>query len=223
MRRQYGPAPAALAPWGAVEYLNEVIFVSLKIGSNKRLAGIVWAAFAALFITSVAAGGAKAADKMDGLPVRNTGQYAVLDTDRGVIVIELYPAVAPKTVANFEKLSKDGFYNGLTFHRVEPGFVVQGGDPKGNGTGGPGYDLPAEISPTEKHLRGSVAMARLGDNVNPERRSSGSQFYICLAPAPFLDGQYTIFGGVVEGMGVVDKIRVGDHIKKVTITDKLPQ
>ncbi len=160
---------------------------------------------------------------MDGLPVRNTGQYAILDTDRGVIVIELYPAVAPKTAANFEKLSKDGFYNGLTFHRVEPGFVVQGGDPKGNGSGGPGYDLPAEISPTEKHLRGSVAMARLGDNVNPERRSSGSQFYICLDPAPFLDGQYTIFGGVVEGMGVVDKIKVGDHIKKVTIADKLPK
>jgi peptidyl-prolyl cis-trans isomerase B (cyclophilin B) len=166
-------ASAALAPRSVVEYLNEDIFVPAKIGLNHRLTGLLWAAFAALFITCVAASGAKAADKMDGLPVRNTGQYAVLDTDRGVIVIELYPAVAPKTVANFEKLSKDGFYNGLTFH--------------------------------------------------PERRSSGSQFYICLAPAPFLNGQYTIFGGVVEGMGVVDKIRVGDHIKKVTITDKLPQ
>ncbi len=190
---------------------------------NHRLLSLACAIFAAFLITGVAVCGAKAANNMDGLPVRNTGHYAVLDTDRGVIVIELYPAVAPKTVANFDKLSKDGFYNGLTFHRVEPGFVVQGGDPKGNGTGGPGYDLPAEISPTEKHLRGSVAMARLGDNVNPDRRSSGSQFYICLAPAPFLDGQYTIFGGVVEGMGVVDKIRVGDHIKKVTITDKLPK
>jgi peptidyl-prolyl cis-trans isomerase B (cyclophilin B) len=159
---------------------------------------------------------------LDGVPVRNTGKYAVLDTDRGDIVIELYPAVAPKTVANFEKLSKDGFYNNLTFHRVEPRFVVQGGDPAGNGTGGPGYDLPAEISPTEKHVRGTVAMARKSDEVNPERKSSGSQFYICLEPAPFLDGQYTIFGGVVEGMNVVDKIKVGDHIKKVTLTDKLP-
>jgi len=161
--------------------------------------------------------------KMDGLPVRNTDHYAILDTDRGTIVIELYPAVAPKTVANFEKLSKDGFYNNLTFHRVEPGFVVQGGDPQGNGMGGPGYDVPAEISPTEKHLRGTLAMARKGDQVNPERKSSGSQFYICLAPAPFLDGQYTTFGGVVEGMNVVDQIKVGDHIKKVTLTDKLPQ
>jgi peptidyl-prolyl cis-trans isomerase B (cyclophilin B) len=161
--------------------------------------------------------------KLDGLPVRNTGQYAILDTDRGNIVIELYPAVAPKTVANFEKLSKDGFYNNLTFHRVEPGFVVQGGDPSGNGTGGPGYDVAAEINPAEKHLRGTVAMARKGDQVNPERKSSGSQFYICLAPAPFLDGQYTVYGGVVEGMDVVDKIKVGDHIKKVTITSELPK
>jgi peptidyl-prolyl cis-trans isomerase B (cyclophilin B) len=161
--------------------------------------------------------------KEDGLPVRNTGHYAILDTDRGLIVLELYPSVAPKTVANFEKLSKDGFYNNLTFHRVEPGFVVQGGDPQGNGMGGPGYDVPAEISPTEKHLRGTLAMARKGDQVNPERKSSGSQFYICLAPAPFLDGQYTTFGGVVEGMEVVDQIKVGDHIKKVTLSDTLPK
>ena len=161
--------------------------------------------------------------KEDGLPVRNTGHYAILDTDRGLIVLELYPSVAPKTVANFEKLSKDGFYNNLTFHRVEPGFVVQGGDPQGNGMGGPGYDVPAEISPTEKHLRGTLAMARKGDQVNPERKSSGSQFYICLAPAPFLDGQYTTFGGVVEGMDVVDQIKVGDHIKKVTLSDTLPK
>ncbi|HVB81244.1 MAG TPA: peptidylprolyl isomerase [Candidatus Binataceae bacterium] len=160
---------------------------------------------------------------LDGAPVRNTGHYATLDTDRGVIVIELYPAVAPKTVENFETLSKKGFYNGLTFHRVVPGFVVQGGDPKGDGSGGPGYDLPAEISPAEKHLRGTVAMARLGDAVNPDRKSSGSQFYICLTPQPSLDGQYTIFGGVVEGMDVVDKIRVGDHIKKVTLTSQLPK
>jgi peptidyl-prolyl cis-trans isomerase B (cyclophilin B) len=161
--------------------------------------------------------------KEDGLPVRNTGHYASLDTDRGTIVLELYPEVAPKTVANFEKLSQDGFYNNLTFHRVEPGFVVQGGDPQGNGMGGPGYDIPAEISRTEKHLRGTLAMARKGDQVNPERKSSGSQFYICLAPAPFLDGQYTTFGGVVEGMDVVDQIKVGDHIKKVTLSDTLPK
>jgi peptidyl-prolyl cis-trans isomerase B (cyclophilin B) len=191
---------------------------------KSRLFRLTWVAALALFIIAGFGRIANAKDsKLDGLPVRNTGHYATLDTDRGIIVIELYPSVAPKTVANFEKLSKDGFYNGLKFHRVEPGFVVQGGDPKGNGTGGPGYDLPAEISPAEHHLRGTVATARLGDNVNPERRSSGSQFYICLAPAPFLDGQYTIFGGVVEGMNVVDQIKVGDNIKKVTLSSELPK
>ena len=175
-----------------------------------------------LAVTAKYALGAANNSKLDGVPVRNTGHYAILDTDRGEIVVELYAAEAPKTVANFEKLTKDGFYNKLTFHRVEPGFVVQGGDPAGNGTGGPGYELPAEISPTEKHLRGTLAMARRGDQVNPDRKSSGSQFYICLEPAPFLDGQYTVFGGVVEGMNVVDKIKVGDHIKKVTLSSTLP-
>ncbi len=163
------------------------------------------------------------AANLDGVPVRNTGHYAILDTDRGGIVIEFYPAVAPKTVANFETLAKKGFYNGLTFHRVVPGFVVQGGDPKGDGSGGPGYDVPAEISPAEKHLRGSVATARLGDQVNPDRKSSGSQFYICLEPQPGLDGQYTVFGGVIEGMAVVDKIQVGDKMKKVTLASQPPK
>jgi peptidyl-prolyl cis-trans isomerase B (cyclophilin B) len=165
----------------------------------------------------------EATSKLDGQPVRNTGNYATIETQRGNIVVELYPGVAPKTVANFEKLSREGFYNNLTFHRVEPGFVVQGGDPQGNGTGGPGYEVPAEISPTEKHLRGTIAMARTSDQVNPERKSSGSQFYICLEPAPFLDGQYTLFGAVVEGMDVVDKIKVGDKMTKVVLSNTLPK
>jgi peptidyl-prolyl cis-trans isomerase B (cyclophilin B) len=182
------------------------------------------AAIAALTIILAAAcqGDAKSSN-LDGQPVRNTGHYATIETNRGNIVVELYPAVAPKTVANFEKLSKDGFYNGLTFHRVEPNFVVQGGDPQGTGMGGPGYEIPAEISPTEKHLRGTIAMARTSDQVNPERKSSGSQFYICLEPAPFLDGQYTIFGAVVEGMKVVDQIKVGDKMNKIVLSDTLPK
>ena len=159
----------------------------------------------------------------DGLPVRNTGHYAIIDTDRGIVVIELYPAVAPKTVANFETLVKKGFYNGLTFHRVVPDFVVQGGDPDGTGSGGPGYTVPAEISTTEKHLRGSVATARLGDEVNPKRDSSGSQFYICLEPQASLDGGYTIFGGVIKGMDVVDQIQKGDHMKKITLASEPPK
>ncbi|MGH7905573.1 MAG: peptidylprolyl isomerase [Candidatus Binataceae bacterium] len=213
---------ARLAPRPLVEYLCGNTYTGGTGGAMRMgLRLFRFQIMAALAIALIA--GAALAANADGLPMRNTGQYAVLDTDRGVIVIELYSKVAPKTVANFEKLSRDGFYNNLTFHRVVPGFVVQGGDPKGNGTGGPGYTLPAEINPDEKHLRGTVAMARTGDEVNPERRSSGSQFYICLEPQPELDGKYTIFGGVVKGMDVVDKIQVGDHIKKITITSEPPK
>ena len=147
----------------------------------------------------------------------SAAEYAVISTDYGDIRIELYADKAPKTVANFQKLAREGFYDGLTFHRVVPGFVVQGGDPLGNGTGGPGYEVPAEISPDLKHLTGTVATARKGDQVNPKRRSSGSQFYICLAPQPHLDGGYTIFGQVVEGLELVPKIKMGDRMKKVTI------
>jgi peptidyl-prolyl cis-trans isomerase B (cyclophilin B) len=161
--------------------------------------------------------------KLDGVPVRNTGHYATIDTERGTVVIELYPGVAPKTVDNFETLVKKGFYNGLTFHRVVPDFVVQGGDPDGTGMGGPGYTVPAEISTTEKHLRGSVATARTGDQVNPTRASSGSQFYICLEPQPSLDAQYTVFGGVVSGMDVVDQIQKGDRMKTITLSSTPPK
>src|SRR5262249_40037043 len=161
--------------------------------------------------------------KLDGVAVRNTGHFAIIDTDKGVIVIELYPKVAPKTVENFETLTKKGFYNGLTFHRVVPDFVVQGGDPDGTGTGGPGYTVPAEIDSKEKHLRGSVATARTGDNVNPQRASSGSQFYICLEPQPSLDSGYTIFGGVIKGMDVADQIQKGDHMKTITLATEPPK
>lgn len=136
-------------------------------------------------------------------------QRAVIETDKGTMVIELYPEVAPVTVANFKKLISKGFYNGLTFHRVVPGFVIQGGDPTGYGTGGPGYTIPAEFN-SKTHLRGTVAMARASD---PD--SGGSQFYICLAPQPSLDGQYTVFGQVVEGLDVIDKIEVDDVMRRV--------
>jgi peptidyl-prolyl cis-trans isomerase B (cyclophilin B) len=135
-------------------------------------------------------------------------------TDLGTIVIELYPKDAPRHVENFLKLSRDGFYTGLTFHRIVPAFVIQGGDPMSRsnwqsnrlGTGGPGYNLPAEIG--RKHVRGAVAAARKNDPMlNPNRESSGSQFYICLADLPSLDqAGYTVFGQVVEGLEVVDKI-----------------
>lgn len=138
---------------------------------------------------------------------------AVIEMDAGKIVIELYPTDAPGTVANFVKLAKQGFYDGLAFHRVVPGFVVQGGDPKGDGSGGPGYTITDEVN-ARKHLTGTVAMAR-----TPAPNSAGSQFYITLAPQSFLDGNYTVFGQVVDGMDLVMKIKRGDIMKKVTIAD----
>jgi peptidyl-prolyl cis-trans isomerase B (cyclophilin B) len=140
---------------------------------------------------------------------------ATIRTSRGDIELELDAADAPQTVNNFVFLSCQGFYDGLTFHRYEPGFVIQGGDPLGRGDGGPGYVVPAEIG--LPHVEGAVAMARLSDQVNPQRDSSGSQFYITLAPTPFLDGAYTVFGQVVGGMDVVQTIRAGDKIERVVI------
>ncbi len=189
----------------------------MNANSRWRHARIVMAA--ALAMIAVACTSAES----EGLPVRNTGHYAIIDTDRGIVVIELYPKVAPKTVANFEQLVNKGFYNGLTFHRVIPDFMAQGGDPDGTGMGGPGYNVPAEISSTEKHLRGTVATARKGEEANPKKESSGSQFYICFGPQPHLDGEYTIFGGVIKGMEVVDQIQKGDHMKKVTLSPTLPK
>jgi peptidyl-prolyl cis-trans isomerase B (cyclophilin B) len=139
---------------------------------------------------------------------------AVITMEKGgEIRIELYPEDAPKTVESFITLSKKGFYDGLTFHRIEPGFVAQGGDPKGDGTGGPGYTLKAEFN-KRKHVRGTVAMAR---SQSPD--SAGSQFYICFAPAPHLDNNYTIFGQVTVGMDVVDGIKPGDKMKSVKIEE----
>ncbi|OGP07316.1 MAG: hypothetical protein A2048_07235 [Deltaproteobacteria bacterium GWA2_45_12] len=140
---------------------------------------------------------------------------AILHTSKGDITCELYPDKAPVSVTNFVQLSKGGFYNNLTFHRVVPNFVIQGGDPKGNGSGGPGYTVKAEIG--LPHIKGALAWARLGDQVNPEKRSSGSQFYITLEATPFLDGEYTVFGQTTAGMEVVQEILQGDIIKSVDI------
>ncbi len=147
----------------------------------------------------------------------NKSYTATIKTPKGSIVADLYAKDAPQSVNNFVFLARDGFYNGLTFHRVEPGFVIQGGDPVGNGTGGPGYNIPPEIK--AKHTLGALAMARRGGPAQTTP-SSGSQFYITLAPQPGLDGQYTVFGQVTQGMDVAQKIAVGDKIESVTITEK---
>ena len=142
-------------------------------------------------------------------------RYTTIETDKGTIKAELYVKQAPITTKNFIDLANSGFYNGLAFHRVEPGFVVQGGDPNGDGTGGSGKTIPLEINPELKHVKGALAMARTQDP-----NSATSQFYITLAETPFLDGQYAVFGKVIQGIDVVGKIKVGDRMNKVTISDK---
>jgi peptidyl-prolyl cis-trans isomerase B (cyclophilin B) len=143
---------------------------------------------------------------------------ATIETNRGAIELELYPQYAPETVNNFVFLARQGFYDNLTFHRVESGFVIQGGDPSGTGTGGPGYTLPAEIQLL--HELGAIAMARQSDQVNPERRSSGSQFYIALEELPQLDGAYTVFGQVVGGQEIVNATQKGDAILRIEIIEE---
>lgn len=140
---------------------------------------------------------------------------AVILTSKGEIVCELFAKDAPLSVTNFKYLADGGFYNGLTFHRVEPNFVVQGGDPTATGSGGPGYTIAAEIK--KPHPKGALAWARTGDAVNPQRRSSGSQFYITLEATPFLDNQYTVFGQTIQGMDVVGKLQKGDKIESVVV------
>ncbi|MFQ5709510.1 MAG: peptidylprolyl isomerase [bacterium] len=143
---------------------------------------------------------------------------ATIHTAKGDIVVELDALAAPQHVNNFVFLARQGFYDGLTFHRVERNFVIQGGDPAGTGRGGPGYRIPAEIG--LPHHQGVIAMARQGDSVNPKRLSSGSQFYITLKATPFLDGGYSVFGKVTEGFDVVQQIEVGDVIQRVDIAEK---
>ncbi len=159
-------------------------------------------------------------------------KYVVIEMENGdVMKGELYPEIAPKTVENFEKLVNEGFYDGLIFHRVIPGFMIQGGCPQGKGTGGPGYTIPGEFSMNGfennlKHERGVLSMARAMDP-----NSAGSQFFIMVAPSPHLDGQYAAFGKIIEGMEAADTIvnqprnfsdkpKKDQKMKKVTIVEE---
>ncbi|NLK00369.1 MAG: peptidylprolyl isomerase [Clostridia bacterium] len=135
---------------------------------------------------------------------------AVIETEKGKIVVELFDEEAPDTVGNFIQLIEKGFYDGLTFHRVIPGFVIQGGCPEGDGTGGPGYCINCEIN-EHKHVRGALSMAHAGKD------TGGSQFFICYDSFPHLDGVHTVFGRVTEGMEVADDIKAGDKMLKLTV------
>jgi peptidyl-prolyl cis-trans isomerase B (cyclophilin B) len=142
---------------------------------------------------------------------------AEIHTEKGLLKVEFFDKDAPNTVANFVKLSKEGFYNGLTFHRVIPGFVIQGGCPNGTGAGGPGYTIKCELNgDNQYHDRGVLSMAHAG------RDTGGSQFFICLSRAStkHLDRQHTCFGKVYEGLEVIDTIRQGDKIEKILIIEE---
>jgi peptidyl-prolyl cis-trans isomerase B (cyclophilin B) len=137
---------------------------------------------------------------------------ASIETNRGTIELELFPGYAPKTVNNFVFLAQDGFYDGVTFHRVISDFMIQGGDPTGTGCGGPGYRFEDELEGNPlRHERGVISMANAGPDTN------GSQFFITHGPQRHLDGRHTVFGKVTKGMDVVDAIRQGDTMVKVTV------
>ncbi|MCK6626352.1 MAG: peptidylprolyl isomerase [Anaerolineae bacterium] len=140
---------------------------------------------------------------------------ATIKTDKGDIQLDLFAADTPKTVNNFVFLARDGFYNGLTFHRVINNFMAQGGDPNGDGRGGPGYRFEDETrgNSKQKHETGSLSMANAGPNTN------GSQFFICHGPQPHLDGKHTVFGKVTSGQNVVNSLKNGDVMNEVIITE----
>jgi len=178
-----------------------------KITNKKRIFTMIGLALCALDFDAEAQG---------------NGLFAEFETDKGNILLQLEFEKTPMTVASFVGLAEGAirnsrgegvrFYDGLTFHRVVPGFVIQGGDPNANGTGGPGYQFPDEIDPSLKHdSEGILSMANAGPATN------GSQFFITLAPTPHLDGRHAVFGRVVRGMDVVKSIQKGDAIKKVNI------
>jgi cyclophilin family peptidyl-prolyl cis-trans isomerase len=147
------------------------------------------------------------ADKLQSLT------RAVMTTSKGDITIDLFPKEAPNTVANFYTLASDGFYDGLAFHRVIPGFVAQGGCPEGTGAGGPGWVIACETKGNpHKHKTGSLSMAHRGKD------TGGSQFFLVLAPQPHLDGLHTVFGQVSEGLDVMQDLEIGDEIKSVKFT-----
>jgi len=145
---------------------------------------------------------------------KNMENILYLDLKYGRVVIRMLPDVAPKHVARIKELVRSGFYNGLTFHRVIDGFMVQGGDPLGNGTGGSGKKIPAEFTMQYSHKRGAVSMARSGD-----LNSADSQFFIVTFDSTYLDGQYTIWGYVVDGMEYVDKIKKGNVVNNGIVTN----
>ena len=150
---------------------------------------------------------------ISAVPALDPANTLYLDLPSGRVVIQMLPSIAPRHVFRIKELTRKGFYDGLPFHRVIPGFMAQTGDPLGDGSGGSGQQLKSEFS-REQHIRGTVSMARASDP-----NSADSQFFICFAPAPSLDGQYTIWGRVVSGMEFVDKIKAGSQYNNGVVSN----
>ncbi|MEX0975020.1 MAG: peptidylprolyl isomerase [Bacillota bacterium] len=180
-----------------------------KGGPTNR---VVWAAILLSLVVAVAFYVRREAAK----EVSGTPDVVKIETSKGLIVMEVYPDLTPITVANFEKLANKGFYDGLIWHRVED-WVVQTGDPQGTGYGGSEETIKLEINRKLSNVRGAVGMARSAD-----RNSASSQFYVLRRDATSLDGDYAIFGKVVTGMDVVDKVAIGDKMLKVTVEPGTP-
>ena len=179
---------------------------------------LLFAASPAILLTGCKQGNSNASPQgidLSSIETPSGPQIATITTTKGTIRLRLYSTKTPKTCANFTKLAQDGFYDGLKFHRVIPNFMVQGGCPDGNGTGGPGYTFGDEFHPELRHDGpGVLSMANSGPNTN------GSQFFITHVATPWLDGKHTVFGKVIEGQDVVDAIRKGDKIKSVSVEDE---
>lgn len=178
--------------------------ISRILGAAMLLSAMVVTSACGFGQTGAAPGAVNVSDRQSKMPAftkaPTADQYAVFTTNMGTFKVRLYGSKAPITVKNFEYLTQKGFYNDLTFHRVIDGFMIQGGDPNGNGTGGPGYEIPDESNDLHFNKAGMVAMANRGPN------TGGSQFFITLGPTNWLENKHTIFGEVVQGMDVVQKI-----------------
>jgi len=187
-------------------------------GSRKKklliALGAVVAVVVAVVVITTMPEGPKTYSAPPAMTIDTSKQYtATIETEKGDLVLELFANDVPVTVNNFVFLARDGFYDGLTFHRVVPGFVVQGGCPIGNGRGGPGYRFDDEIT-EHTHVAGALSMANSGPNTN------GSQFFITYTPQHHLDGLHSVFGQLVQGMDVMETIEQGDVIIRVTIEEK---
>jgi peptidyl-prolyl cis-trans isomerase B (cyclophilin B) len=188
------------------------------IGSRKKKLliglGVVIAVVIAVVVITTMPDKPKTYSAPPPMTIDTGKQYtATIETEKGNLVLELFASDVPITVNNFVFLARDGFYDGTTFHRVEPGFVAQGGDPTGTGTGTPGYQFDDEIT-DHTHVTGALSMANSGANTN------GCQFFITYAPQHHLDGHYSVFGQLIEGMDVLERIEQGDVMIRINIEEK---